>query len=55
MALKAGYKGLTEEQLEQLQALVTKLTCTEESEGSYVFTATVDSEGEVTYSWESAE
>lgn len=58
MALKAGYKGLTEEQfeqLEQLQNLGTKLTCTEESEGSYVLTATVDSEGEVTYSWESAE
>lgn len=58
MALRAGYKGLKEEEITSIKTALETLSdllCTESTEGSYVLTASVDSEGEVTYSWESAE
>ena len=58
MALRAGYKGLKAEEITSIKTALETLSdllCTEMMQGSYVLTALVDSEGEVTYSWESAE
>lgn len=56
MALKAGYKGLKNEDILKIEAAVKttdEIKCTEDTAGTYVLQATVDDEGEVTYSWES--
>lgn len=55
MALKAGYKGLKNEDILKIEAAVKvadEIKCAEDTDGTYVLTATVD-DGEVTYSWES--
>lgn len=56
MALKAGYKGLKQDQVDKMSAAaetVDAIKCTETTAGSYVLTATVDADGNITYSWES--
>lgn len=64
MSLKAGYKGIkdvgTGLNLDQngslsLDPAIPEVICTEETEGSYFLVAIVDSDGEVTYSWEALE
>ena len=55
MALKAGYKGLKNEDILKIETAVKttdEIKCTEDTDGTYVLTATVN-DGEVTYSWKS--
>lgn len=58
MALRAGDKGANRSKrisIKQAVDLIKQLKCTESTQGAYVLTATVDAEGKIVYSWESAE